>query len=215
MTTVIMVIIAFLISVAAMSVALFVFGALEREKRRNRVLQSFVAGLVRSISDYHSQTDAISPENVPEKNTQLPIPYKKVLEDIEYEFCKDFWLEPYQQWLNRDRSLFEDKRYYGDGFNWIYWDFFDGLFRQWHSGELLCDRDKALLDQSVKVSEQNLHEIEGEIGMFRDLMAGKIGAAKQLEGDVDSKLLIMFQHIKPELRERLKAELRKRQNEEQ
>jgi len=112
--------IALLIAIIAMFFSGFCYLQITREKKRNRILQSFIAGLIRGISDYHSKTDSISPEDAPEKNTQLPIPYKKILEDIQYEFSKDFWMKPYEEWLKQDRLIFNDKKYGNDGFNFIY-----------------------------------------------------------------------------------------------
>ena len=104
------------------------------EKKRNRVLQAFMAGVIKSISDYVSKTDildALDDDVHPAKNTigiyntQLPIPYKEILQNIRHEFEKDFWTEPYWKWIRKDRNLFYEGKYANDGFNQIYWDFFD------------------------------------------------------------------------------------------
>jgi hypothetical protein len=34
-------------------------------------------------------------------------------------------MRPYWKWIDRDRNLFYEKKYANDGFNMIYWDFFD------------------------------------------------------------------------------------------
>ena len=113
------------------------FRQVSLECKRNRVLQSFLAGIIRSISDYFSKTDASGPSEIPQKNRSIPIAYKNVLESIEWEFQKDFWVEPYQKWVKHDRQLFVDEKYANDGFNFIYWDLFDKLAQQWMSGGLL------------------------------------------------------------------------------
>jgi len=45
-----------------------------------------MAGVVRSVSDYYSKTDAISPEDIPLRDNKFPISYKKILDNIQYEF---------------------------------------------------------------------------------------------------------------------------------
>jgi hypothetical protein len=101
----------------------------QKEKRRNRILQSFVAGLIKSVSDHVSQTDVIDISSADDilkiHNKKFPVPYNEILNSITMEFQKDFWLNPYRKWINKDRKLFYDGKYANDGFNMIYWDFFD------------------------------------------------------------------------------------------
>jgi hypothetical protein len=106
---------------------------LEKEIRRNHILQSFISGIIRSISDYRSRTDNLeSDKDIPEKGTQLPIPYSTILENIDRELSKDQLLEHYEKWLKTDRNIFfDDKRYFGDGFNFMYLDLFDKKIKQW------------------------------------------------------------------------------------
>jgi hypothetical protein len=52
---------------------------IEKEKKRNRTLQAFLAGVIRVISDYRSKTDHDEQE-LPGRATSLPIPYDTVLE---------------------------------------------------------------------------------------------------------------------------------------
>jgi len=101
----------------------------QKEKRRNRILQSFVAGLIKSVSDYASRTDIpdISSASDITKiyDRKFPIPYNEILDAISHEFEKDFWVNPYWKWISKDRNLFYEGKYANDGFNMIYWDFFD------------------------------------------------------------------------------------------
>jgi hypothetical protein len=99
---------------------------LKREQRRNRILQSFIAGIIRCISDYKSRTDDITADDISIMySKKLPIPYKDILENINYEFAKDFWIKPFGKWLKNDRNIFCDEKYADDGFNMIYWDLYD------------------------------------------------------------------------------------------
>jgi len=99
---------------------------IKKEKRRNRILQSFVAGIIKSISSYVSRTDDVASESIININNRMfPIPYTEILNNIDHEFSKDFWIEPYAEWIMNDRNLFYDDKYSNDGFNMMYWDFHD------------------------------------------------------------------------------------------
>jgi hypothetical protein len=56
---------------------------------------------------------------------KFPIPYNEILQNVSREFEKDFWTRPYSKWIKKDRNLFYEGKYANDGFNMIYWDFFD------------------------------------------------------------------------------------------
>ena len=106
----------------------------QKEYRKNRILQSFIAGIIRSVSDYTSRTDlASSTSDLPPRSTQIPISYETMLQNIEWEFYKDFWVREIEVWLKKDRKLFCDSRYGEDGFNFIYLDMFDRRAKEWHS----------------------------------------------------------------------------------
>jgi hypothetical protein len=105
---------------------------LNLEIRRNRILQSFISGIIRSISDYHSRTDGS--DELPERVTQLPIPYSIVLENISYELSKDQLLEHYENWLKTDRLIFYNNKFGSDGFNFMYLDLFDKRLKEWFKG---------------------------------------------------------------------------------
>ena len=100
-----------------------------QKKRRNRILQSFTAGIIKSVSDYVSKTDmpdiSSAAELVKIYDKKFPIPYNEMLQNISNEFEKDFWIRPYWGWIQKDRNLFYERQYANDGFNMIYWDLFD------------------------------------------------------------------------------------------
>jgi hypothetical protein len=179
---------------------------MEKEKKRNRILLSFVAGTIRAISDYRSTTDN---EEVPDQNQTLPIPYENIMENIDCEFSKDFWMEPYKKWLMTDRNIFNDSKYADDGFNFIYYDFFDRRLREWHSAELMSEKKKEYISDDIEITEDNVGELEGEIAMLKDLMKGNLSIESFTPENIDEKLLIMFSHIKPEKREEAKQEILK------
>ncbi|MDH5561880.1 MAG: hypothetical protein OEY59_13605 [Deltaproteobacteria bacterium] len=182
----------------------------EKEKKRNRILQSFVAGIIRSISDYKSTTDSIGDDDdLPTLNKKIPIPYGKVLECVDCEFEKDFWITPYEKWLQADRSLFDDSNYGNDGFNFVYLDFFDRQAKSWFSAsnELMSEKERLYLRNDIEITENNVDELKGEIGMFKDLLKGELPIDMYTHSNIDEKLLLMFDHINPERINELKMNI--------
>lgn len=102
---------------------------IQKEKRRNRILQSFIAGIIKSVSDHVSKTDMLDISSAADivkiYDKKFPIHYNEILQNISKEFEKDFWTRPYLKWIQRDRNLFYERKYTNDGFNMIYWDLFD------------------------------------------------------------------------------------------
>ena len=116
---------------------------LDKEIRRNRILQAFIAGIIRAISDYKSSTDHTHEDDLPNRTTQLPIPYQMVLENIDWELSKDLLLADYEKWLKQSRSIyFDEKRYGNDGFNSMYLDLFNRKLNLWSSDEKVKDSEQ-------------------------------------------------------------------------
>jgi len=185
----------------------YIFSHLVIEKKRNRILQAFIAGIIRSISDYYSKTDVHNSEYIPRKNETLPISYGKMLDSIEYEFGKDFWAEPYQKWLKNDRSLFLDNKYANDGFVFIYYDLFDKLIKEYNSEVSLSKKEISHLQESVVISKENIDELRGEIAMYEELLDGKLDISNFKKETLDNQLLFMFAHIKKEHRDKIKQQI--------
>jgi hypothetical protein len=184
---------------------------IEKEEKRNRILQAFIAGTIRSISNYKSRTDEIDDaDDLPAQNSDLPIPYENILESIDWEFSKDFWIEPFKKWLKFDRGLFDDSKYNGDGFNFMYLDFFDKRYKEWFSNELMSTKNKECLRDDIKITQDNFGELEGEIAMLKDLKRGKLDDSSFSPENIDDKLIVMFYHIKPEKREEAKKAILER-----
>ncbi len=103
-----------------------------REENRNRILQAYIAAVVRSVTDYAGFTDTA--HNTPKLNFKLPIPYENFREAVKYElektnpryiFNSPKWKELYSVWLYESRQLFTDKWEYMDGFVMMNYDVFD------------------------------------------------------------------------------------------
>lgn len=190
-----------------------IWSTFKKEQKRNRILQAFIAGLVRSVSDYVSTTDKTDIDEVPEQNTKLPIPYKKIIESVEYELLKDTLMTPVQEhekWLTENRQLFTSEKRGGDGFVFMNYDLFDDLIAHWHSDELMTAREKSYLREDIKITKENVGELQGEIGMYKDLLAGKLDSKNFKKETIDNQILIMFNHLKQEHQDKLKQEILKR-----
>jgi hypothetical protein len=98
-----------------------------------------MAGLIKSMSDYVSRTDiqgiSSADDIIKIYDRKFPISYDEILDAISREFEKDFWMKPYWKWVSKDRNLFYDEKYSNDGFNMIYWDFFDKSVSDKKEGE--------------------------------------------------------------------------------
>lgn len=117
---------------------------LDKEMRRNRILQAFIAGIIRVICDYKSNTDQIYEEDLPDRTSHFPIPYHEVLENIDWELSKDQLGVNYEKWLKQDRNIFYDgKRYGNDGFNCMYLDLFDKKLNIWKSNDFISARKRS------------------------------------------------------------------------
>lgn len=205
----------FLTVVANIIFSFFIWMTLRREQNKNRILQGFIAGLVRSISDYVSATDKIDLDEMPEPNTILPIPYKKVLEAVEYELLKNVsFVSPerqYEKWLREGRRLFSGETMRNnardDGFVFMNYDLFDDLAARWRSGELMTQKERAYLSEEIVVTEDNVGELQGEIAIYKDLLAGRVHGQSFGRATIDDQLAIMFSHLKQEYRDNLKRKI--------
>jgi hypothetical protein len=86
------------------------------------------------MSDYVSRTDMVDISSASDitkiYDKKFPIPYTEILKNVTHEFEKDFWLKPFWKWVKDDRNLFYENKYANDGFNMIYWDFYDYAIEQ-------------------------------------------------------------------------------------
>lgn len=188
-----------------------IWSMLDKERKRNRILQAFIAGLVRSVSDYVSATDEVDSDKIPESNTKLPIPYKKVLKAVEYELRKDVAafksVEKHERWLRESRRLFESEKRTDDGFVFMNYDLFDRIIARWRSGELMTPKEKAYLNEEITVTNDNVGQLQGEIAMYKDLLSGRLESETFTKETIDDQLAVMFSHLKQEYREKLKRQI--------
>ena len=192
----------------------FVIGnSIRKDRKRNKILQAFIAGTIRSISDYASTTDKIDADNVPEQNTNLPISYKKILESVQYELLKDLpykSVKKYEKWLIESRSLFWEP-YSNDGFVFMNYDLFDNLSTLFHSNtaELMTKKECVYLSDEIVITKNNVNELRGEIGMYEDLFNGKLDYKNFKKENLENQLSSMFIHLKYEYVDQLKKKILK------
>lgn len=200
-------------------VILWLSFAVRKEQRKNKILRAFVAGIVRSITDYKSPTD--DKNDPPKQNEKIPIAYTDFIKAVEHELLKnqsvrfksmDKYLRDHKSWLVQNRALFttslED-----DGFVFMNYDLFDDLLKLWNApAALISEREKGFLSDYVEVTDKNADELKGEVGMFEDLFDGKLDSSNINKENIDTQLLLMFNHIKAEKRDELKREIIKRNN---
>ena len=75
-----------------------------------------------------SQTDTLTDiEDVPKSHNELPIPYKDLLDSINFELWKDFSIWEIIDFLKNDRWLFNETNWRWDGFTFMYYDLHDKI----------------------------------------------------------------------------------------
>ena len=175
---------------------------MEKEICKNIILQAFIAGIIRTLSDYKSATDSKDDDVLPDKATALPIPYSILLENIDYELSKDQLLSKYEKWITSDSNrmlFFDDKNRSGDGFTFMYFDLFDKKHKQWFSDDLMSSKISKWLSEEIFVTKDNIGELEGEIAMLKDIIDGRLDSSGFTKDNIDEKLAVMFSHIRQEI----------------
>ena len=108
--------------IVVLIVLMWVLFLLYIERKRNRVLGAFVAGVVRKLGDVICAVERIAPESVELPQKQA---YELILKGVLAEFQEDFWMKPYSKWLKRGGGLFHEDAYLNGGFPAMYSDLFD------------------------------------------------------------------------------------------
>ena len=203
-----------LLIAANIAATVILWTILAKERKRNRILGAFIAGLVRSISNYVSKTGEIDLDEMPLRHRYLPLPYESVLEAIEYELHENFYIPPqkYQRWLVKMRRIFQENDLVvrdarNGGFIFMTYDLFDHLLARWRSPELMTKKQKEYLSEEVVVTHDNVNELLGELAIYKDLMAGKIKFEMREAENIDDRLAIMLSHLRQKYRDKLKDKL--------
>ena len=169
---------------------------LRRIKRRERIIQSFLSGIVRSISSYiHSWEH--DPDDIPKKIPN-PINHLDLFENIRYEFDGYIMKNNYMdinKWFKNGKKTFNDD-ISNDGFPFLYYDYHNWRFDLWNTpSQVLSDAEMAYLCEDVEVNEENVGEISGEIFIYKDMRDGKLDTKYTLD-NLDTNLYILLRHIK-------------------
>lgn len=133
-------------------ITFYLLVSLKKQKLKNRIIESFISWIIRSMSDYHNSLTDHEDLKWKFKAEKLPILYENILENICLEFDKDsLYNEKYiKNFLSNERQLFigEEKTsnikiiqifldYFWENFSnnrWffqMYLDFYDKYWNEW------------------------------------------------------------------------------------
>ena len=87
---------------------------------------------------------------------------------------------------------------------------FDKRLKEWFSKEIISPKNKEYIRDDIKITQDNVGGLEGEIAMLKDLKNGKLDHSSFTSENIDEKMLLMFKHIKSEKLEEAKKEILQR-----
>ena len=126
----------YLLIIGNLFFSFFIFNKLRKEQQRRHILQAYIAGVIRTISDYETSTD--DKDILLEKEDSLPVSYESVLCAIEHELLSDISLqddiERHEKWLEYNKAIFSGKEglFNGkEGFVTINYNLFNDLLKSW------------------------------------------------------------------------------------
>jgi hypothetical protein len=104
---------------------IYLFMQISKEKKRNRILQAFMSGIIDSVQKCIYAVDTFDKEEDSIEEDYYEQCYYEILRSIGASVEADLWPKPLKKWLSKDRKLFFDKKYANGGFNRKYLDLFD------------------------------------------------------------------------------------------
>lgn len=104
---------------------IYLFIQISKEKKRNRILQAFISGIIESVQKCTYAIETFDKEKDSIGKDYYEHCYQEVLRSVSASIEADFWETPFRKWLTKDRLLFLDKKYANEGFNTKYLDLFD------------------------------------------------------------------------------------------
>lgn len=163
---------------ALVAVNIYLFLSLRKEKKRLRVLTSFVGGLIKSASKVPAMIDEVVRKEV---NARDVNGYEMVLKDISDSFEQDFWATPYEKFVKSDRDLFWENKLGNGGFNQMFLDFHDKCLKEWYA--IQHNKDEGLMND----------EALGEKLIYQDFLDNKAGNLKNVHISRNPRLF--FKHL--------------------
>ncbi len=160
---------------------IYLFLSLRKEKKRLRVLTSFVGGLVKFASKVPKMIDETVQKETNPGNVNG---YEIILKDISDSFEEDFWATPYDKFIKFDRNLFYEEKLRNGGFNMMFWDFYDKCLKEWYA------------IQHNKNENLENNEALGEKLIYQDFLANKLENLKNVNIPKNSRLF--FKHLSEE-----------------
>lgn len=103
---------------------IYLFIQITREKRRNRILQAFIAGVFDSVQKSLYAIETHDNEHKAKEEGYYEHFREVILGSVAAYLHADLWQKPYRKWLERDKNLFRDEKYANGGFNLLYMDLY-------------------------------------------------------------------------------------------
>lgn len=162
-------------------VNLYLFLLIRKEKKRLRVLTSFIDGLINFVSKMPAITNGIIHKDINPKDING---YEIILKDISDSFERDFWATPYAEFVNSDRNLFWEEKLGNGGFNQTFLDFHDRRLKEWYA--IQYNEDKSLENDDVL----------GEKLIYQDFLNDKAHNLKHIR--IPKNPRAFFKHLSEE-----------------
>lgn len=106
----------------------YLYLELRKEKKRIRVLTVFIDALTRFSFKVPSMIiETIKKEEPKYINDYDGLGNKIIFDQLKKSFESDFWINPYLEFIKKERDLFVDNKYYNGGFNDLYSALFSEL----------------------------------------------------------------------------------------
>ena len=163
------------------AVNIYLFLSLRKEKKRLRVLTSFIGGLMRFVSKVPAMVDEVVSKEVNPRDVNG---YDIVLKDIADSFEQDFWATPYEKFVKSDRNLFWEEKLGNGGFNQMFLDFHDKCVKEWYA-----------IKHNTNEGLEN-DDVLGEKLIYQDFMNNKSDNLKNIRIPKNPRLF--FKHLSEE-----------------
>ncbi len=169
-------------------IIIYIFLSLRKEKKRVRVLASFIGGLIGFVSKAPSNIGETTHEEVGRHNG-----YEVILKEIGNYFEEDFWTTPYEKFVKLDRNLFWEEKLRNGGFNQVFLDFHDKCLKEWYA-----------IKHNDDVNMEN-NEVLGEKLIYQDYLDNNTEKLKNVRLPKNPRLF--FKHLTEEEIQKIEARL--------
>lgn len=168
-------------------------------EKKNSLMQSFIAGLIYSNTDYYLSWED---DNIKEirKNINNKVSVKNFFELTRSSIVNDFTIEDNDNWLNSDSHLFYDN------FNWFSLIYRDLL--EWIRNEFMSDFPYFYFKETTDINVSNYNNYFNEIEKYKNFI--RIKEKNRwwiLDRNLDDNKVVYLEYIKGNLYTYLSNEL--------